>query len=481
MPATSTPAPLLYEGVADRIQALVARGALRPGARLPSVRAMSAREGVSVATVVHAYTLLESRGVIEARPQSGHYVRRPALAESPEPRAPRATRTASRVTIDEQVASIYRTLADPSIVPLGIAIPSPDLLPYQRLAALLGRVAREGGGRAADYERPEGNLSLRRQIARRAADAGVAVRPEDVIVTVGAMEALHLSLRATTKPGDTVAVEAPTYYGIWRMLASLGLRAVEIPVHPSTGLDLAALEAALGAHPIRACLVTPNFNNPTGARMSDDAKAELVRLLARRDVPLVEDDIYGELAFDGTRHKPAKAWDTRGQVLLCASFSKTLAPGYRIGWVMPGAYHDRVEALKFAQSIATPTVTQLAVAAFLEDGGYARHLRRLRTALADQVRAATECITETFPPGTRVSRPNGGLVLWIELPPRVSGLALHEAALARRISVAPGPLFSSTSSRFGGFLRVSCGAPIVGETARAIRTLGALATELSRS
>lgn len=468
----------LYETVADRVASLVERGALRAGQRVPSVRETSAQQHVSIATVVHAYALLESRGILEARPQSGHYVRAKASAAA-EPRACRPAMTPKKVTNEELALRVCRALSDPSFVPLGAALPAPALLPHARLAVLSGRIAREAGARLSGYERPDGSPALRRQIARRSIDAGCALRAGDVITTVGAMEALHLCLRATTKPGDTVALEAPTYFGLVQLIASLGLTILEIPVHPRGGMDLDVLEAATGTQRIAACLATPNFNNPAGALMTDDAKKRLVTLLGRRQIPLIEDDIYGDLGFSPGRPRPAKAWDDKGLVLLCSSFSKTLAPSLRVGWTAPGVYRDRVEALKFAQTVASPTLPQLTIASFLETGAYDRHLRALRRRLADQVSAFGAAIAESFPKGTRISRPEGGFVLWIELPPGTSGLELHLRAYDRKISVAPGAIFSSSPSRFASFVRISCGSPFTPEIARAVRTVGALATDLA--
>jgi DNA-binding transcriptional MocR family regulator len=250
-----------------------------------------------------------------------------------------------------------------------------------------------------------------------------------------------------------------------------------VPAHAGTGIDLPQLDAALRRHRVKAVLLVTNFSNPLGALMPDEAKRELVRMLGRRDVPLIEDDIYGDLHHDGVRPRPARAFDRNGLVMLCGSFSKTLAPGYRVGYVAPGRWRDAVERLKFAQSVATPTLTQMAVADFLENGGYERHLRRLRRALAGQVARVSEAIAEHFPAGTRISRPRGGFLLWVEMPHGKSALELHDRALARGVSVAPGPIFSA-KQRFGSCLRVSCGFPWSDAVGRGIRTLGEIAHAL---
>jgi len=468
---------LLYEELAEHLTSLVEKGTLRPGDRLPSVRKLSQQRRVSVSTVLQAYLLLENRGVVETRPQSGHYVRPPLRPALPEPRAPRLVASASRVSVSELVAKVYGASRNPLIVPLGAAYPSPDLLPTEKLNRTMSAIARTAGGIGVAYDPPPGCLALRRQVARRAAAIGCAIAADDIVTTVGAMEALHLCLRAVAKAGDTIVVESPAYYGLLQLIESLEMRALEVPTGRA-GLDLEALDDALRRNRVRAVLAVPNYSNPLGGLMSDGAKKELVAMLARREIPLIEDDIYGDLFFGDVRPRPAKAFDRDGMVMLCSSFSKTIAPGYRVGWVAPGRWRDRVEQLKFAQTIATGTLPQLAIAEFLDAGGYDHHVRRLRRAFAAQVARMTEAIGEHFPPGTRVSRPLGGFVLWLELPGGASALDLHDRALAHGISVAPGPIFSA-KQRFGSCVRVNCGYPWSETVDRSVRTLGKIAREIA--
>ncbi len=475
--ASSSPQEHLYEVLAQDLTSLVARGTLRPGDRMPSVRALSDQRGVSVSTVLQAYLLLESRGVVETRPQSGHYVRASRASLAPEPRAPRGSQQAARPTVSDLVARVYGASRDPSMVLLGAGFMSPSLLPTERLNRGLAAVARTAGGAGIAYDTPPGLPALRRQIARRAADTGVAISADEVVTTFGTMEALHLCLRAVAKSGDTIVVESPAYYGVLQLIESLGMRALEIPANPGTGIDLALLDAALRQHRVKACLLVPNFSNPLGALLPDDAKRELVQMLVRRGVPLIEDDIYGDLHFEGARPRPARAFDTSGLVMLCTSFSKTLAPGYRVGYVVPGRYREVVERLKFAQTVGTATLPQMAIADFLENGGYERHLRRLRRNLVDQVARVSEAIAHEFPTGTRISRPRGGFFLWVEMPPGKSALELFTRALEHKISVAPGPIFSA-KARFGTCVRISCGFPWSVTIEKAIGTLGAIARDL---
>ena len=467
----------LYEELAEDLTGLIAKGTLRAGDRLPSVRVLSDQRGVSISTVLQAYLLLESRGFVETRPQSGHYVRSTRLALVPEPRPPRLSSTATKVTVSDLIARVYGASRDPNVVLLGGGYMSPALLPTERLNRGLAAVARAAGGAGIAYDPPPGLPALRRQVARRAAECGVALRADELVTTVGTMEALHLCLRAVARAGDTIVVESPAYYGVLQLIESLEMRALEVPSNAGTGIDLGLLDAALRQQRVKACLVVTNFSNPSGALMPDDAKRELVKMLARRDIPLIEDDIYGDLHFDGARPRPARAFDRHGLVMLCGSFSKTLAPGYRVGYVAPGRYRDAVERLKFAQTVATPTLAQMAIADFLENGGYERHLRRLRRALSEQVARVSEAIAEHFPAGTRISRPRGGFLLWVEMPPGKSALELHDRALAKGVSVAPGPIFSA-KQRFTSCIRVSCGYPWSETIERGVRTLGQIASDL---
>ena len=465
---------LLYERLAADVAGLIERGALRPGDRLPSVRRTSRDRRVSIATVIAAYMKLENQGFIEVRPKSGHFVRKSDAPRSP--RTPKLRVSPARVSVSDGVTNLLASMRDPLVVPLGSACVAPELLPIRALNRTLAAIARETGTAGASYDAPPGLATLRRQLARRSLSWGLSLDEGEFVTTIGAMEALHLALRAVAKAGDTVAVETPTYFGLLQLVEEMGLRAVEIPAHPRTGMDLEALEEVLKRAPVAAILATPNFCNPLGALMPDASKEKLVGLCTLYDVPLIEDDIYGDLAFDGSRPRPAKAFDRDGRVLLCGSVSKTLAAGYRIGWIAAGRYQSTIERLKFSHSVATPTLLQMAVAEYLERGGYDRHLRVLRSRFATQVQRFREEIAATFPAGTRVSEPQGGFVLWVELPGDVSALELQARALERGVAIAPGSIFSARQ-RFENHIRISCGFPWSQRIADAIATVGGLAEE----
>jgi DNA-binding transcriptional MocR family regulator len=464
----------LYERVCGKLEEAMRVGALRPGDRLPSVRLLSERERVSVSTVLQAYLKLESRGLIEARPQSGHYVcwHRPL---PPEPPPTRPAPGATPVTVSALVAKVVDSARDPDLVPLGCSQTDPDLFPWRRLGRIAAGIAREGGG--FTYELPPGARSLRRQLARRSLDWGCTLSPDDFIVTSGAMEAVQLSLLAVARQGDAIAIESPAYFGSLQLIEALGLKAVEIPSCSRNGMDLDALERALKSRRIAAVLAVTNFSNPLGCVIPDSNKERLVEMLGAREVPLIEDDLYGDLYFGDSRPRAAKSFDRRGLVLYCSSFSKTLAPGWRVGWVVPGRYRERIALLKFAQTVATASLQQLAFAEFLAGGHYERHLRSLRKSVAATMRSLGDAVAGHFPAGTCATRPDGGGVVWVELPGGISALELHDRALAAGIAIAPGPIFSARQD-YEHCIRISCGLVWSPRVEAAIGTLGRIAAEL---
>jgi len=471
-------APPLYRRVADRVAGLISGGTLEPGQRIPSVRALSRQLSVSVTTVLEAYRLLEDRGLVEARPQSGYYVR-PRATPGPEPSCTASAEGPATPEVCDLVLEVLRQVGRPGLVPLGSAAPSPAFLPVERINRTLARVVRMRPDASHAYDSVSGNRELRLQIARRMLEAGCSAAPEDVITTCGAQQALSLSLRAVARPGDTVAVESPTYHGLLQAIEWQNLRAIEIATDPRHGIDLDELAGALQRQPVAAVVVAASYGNPLGHNMPLERRQRLVEMLAAARVPLIEDDVYGELPHEGPRLPACKSFDRDGGVLLCSSFSKTLAPGYRVGWTVPGRYHDAVERAKFAAGIANPTPTQLALAQFVADGGLDRHLRRLRRTYRD-LRIRMSCaIQQWFPEGTRITRPGGGHVLWVELDPRVDSVALYRRAIAAGISILPGPLFSP-SGRYGNFIRLNFAVPWSDEIERALRTLGGFAAEAAQ-
>ena len=466
-----------YEALAQEIAESIALGQLRPGERVPSVREASRTRGVSPSTVFEAYYLLEARGLLEARPRSGYFVSH-AAAWQQEPESSRPVAKERAVEVSELVFQVLGHARNRALVPMGSAFPSPLLFPLPKLALATGKALRRLDPWRTVEDLSPGSATLRRQIGLRYLGMGCGVDAEELVITNGAMEALNLCLESVTQPGDLVAVESPTFYAALQALERHSLRAVEIATHPRTGIDVAALAAVMERHPVKACWLMPNFQNPLGSLMPDDAKQALVELLARREVPLIEDDVYGELYFGARKPRPAKAWDRAGLVMHCSSFSKTLAPGYRVGWVAAGRYAGEVAQRKLMSSIAAPLPSQEGLSEYLEHGGYDRHLRQLRATLAQHRQTTLRDIAKHFPPGTRATRPEGGYFIWVELPPKIDALELHRLALSQGISLAAGHLFSA-DHRFKHHVRINFGHPDHKDFHAALRTVGTIARALA--
>ncbi|HWW80684.1 MAG TPA: PLP-dependent aminotransferase family protein, partial [Steroidobacteraceae bacterium] len=422
----------LYQRLADDISALIRDGTLKMGERIPSVREISRERGLSTATVVRAYELLEGQGFIETRPRSGFYASGQWRAQTmPAARASKPTTArmpvsrSTRVDISELVFQVLESVRDRRLVPFGSAFPSPLLFPMSRLARCLSVGARRMDQWGTLDDLPPGSIELRRQIARRYLRSGVRVSPDEIVITSGALEALNLSLQVLTRPGDIVAVESPAFYGCLQAIEAQRLRAVEIPSHPRYGVDVAAFARTLARHPVRACWLMTNFQNPLGALVPEETKRELVALLEKHDIPVIEDDVYAELFFGRQRPKPLKAFDSKGLVLNCNSFSKSLAPGYRVGWVAAGRFAAALQRRKLMSSLSTSAPAQDAIALYLREGGYERHLSTLRRALAAQQAAAIESLSRHLPADIRISHPEGGYFLWLELPDGRDAIEIH--------------------------------------------------------
>jgi DNA-binding transcriptional MocR family regulator len=464
----------LADSLANQIEANV----FSPGDKLPSVRRLCADYRLSPETVLHTLRILENRGLVEPRPRSGFYVKHRYVLSEPVSRPPRIE--ASAVEVSKLRFQSFMFGNREGVVPLGIAVPAQELLPGARLAQMTSALARSAPNELVRYTDPAGHLKLRKQLARRAHDWGCFLNQEEFVVTYGAGEALSLSLRATCASGSAVLVESPTYYGLLELIENLGLRVVEIPTDPRDGVSLEHIQKAILTVPrIGACLIVTNYSNPLGCSLAEERKKELVALLAKHRIALIEDDIYGDLARPGDKRPiTAKAFDTKGLVLLCSSISKTLAPGMRVGWVSPGKFRDAVLQLKTNQTFACPAITQMAIAEFLENGSYDAHLRKIRAVYWELLCRFSAAVACYFPAGTRISRPQGSFVLWVETDADTTTLAAR-ALNEHRISITPGCIFSAKGNNYRNCLRMSCAHPWSPKIDRAIRTLGLLTSELN--
>jgi DNA-binding transcriptional MocR family regulator len=466
---------LAYHQLADLLDSQIAANTYQPGDRLPSVRELAIRHSHSVETVLRAFRLLEDRGLVEPRPRSGFFVREKNLRSLPAPSAQSTVFQATNVDLSalRHQTILFGTATD--LVPLSLTLPSPEILPTRQLAQTITSVTRRFPAEVISQGDPAGAIKLRQQLARRASESGCFLTPDDFVVTIGASEAINLALRACCRPGDIVLVESPSYFGTLEIIESLNLRVVELGTDPEHGIATQDVEKALRRFPrIRACLFVTNHSNPLGCTLNPETKEHLVQLLDDHDITLIEDDVFGDL-HPPNQKRPvvAKAFDPDGSVILVNSFSKILAPGFRLGWMAPGKYRNRILQLKSSGSLATPSLTQLVVAEFLKNGSLDRHLHRMRAFLSEQLYRFAGAVIESFPPETRISHPTGGFVLWIEVPCDTLELAKH-ALNRHRIAIAPGKIFSARGDRYSNCFRLSCGYRFSPIFAEAITTLGKL-------
>lgn len=463
----------LYQQLVNEWITLIQTNVIRPGERLPSVRKACAMHKVSPSTVLQAYRNLEDRGFIEARPQSGFYVKSSACL--PLPRMRRQSSVSPNLEIVDTIEAVMEAQAQSDTIDLSLASPrGSDFYPTSRFKQILNHLVRQHPELTTDYPFPPGSERLRRQIAQRAVSWGCVLSAEDLLITNGCSEALQLALRAVSKPGDTIGLESPTYFALLPLLKSLGLSAIEIPTHPQTGLALDVVEMLLAEKRLAAIVAMPTVHNPLGCSMPLEAKQRLADLVNSYRVPLIEDAPHADLYYGQATPDAVKAYDRDGWVLLCASYSKTLAPGFRIGWIAPGRYRHEVARLKFASSLAQPRLLEETLAVYLESGGYDHHLRVLRRHFMGQMERLRGVIASHYPEGTRATSPSGGCLLWVELPSNVDTLELFRRALAERITVVPGAMYSPRG-RYRNCLRLSCCYPWSDAYQRALVRVAVLA------
>lgn len=462
----------LYNEIAGGIAGQIKNGILKTGDRLPSVRALCQQHGISMNTAKRVFLELESQSLVDSKPQSGYFVSRLPYLKTPLPTVSRPSTVAHENEPEELISKVYANMGRDDLTLFSIGVPSGDLLPIAKLKKeiVLATRALKGGG--AEYELVQGNLKLRRMIAFRSLAWGGNLQENDLITTSGGMNALAFCIMALGKPGDTVAMESPCFPGTLQLARSLGLKVLELPTHPSTGIEIDALKKVIDK--INICLLVPNFNTPMGSFMPDENKKEVVALLSKHNIPLIEDDIYGDLYFGAQRPKCCKSYDTEGNILYCSSASKTIAPGYRVGWVAPGKYKEQVLKLKLVHSISSASVNQEAVANFLKTGRYENHLRQLRRTLQENYQRYAQAISEHFPEGTKTSQPQGGVALWVEFDKRIDTAKLYEMAIKHQISIAPGRMFT-LQNQFENCMRLCIGLTWSDKLAFKLKELGTLA------
>jgi len=462
-----------YHQIAEALRASLINGVYQAGERLPSLRQICREYRVSLGTAVEAYGQLQDEGWVASRNRAGFFALPPPGTRLPPPRMPRLSSTPTAVSISQITLKVVGNLRKPGMVNLGAGMPGTAMLSVKNLARSLSGAARRHGELLGYYVDIMGELPLRRQIARMMTLAGVASSPEEILITNGCQEALHLALQCVAEPGDTIAVESPTFFGLLQAAEALHLKVVEMPIAYPGGVPPRAVREVAERYPIKACLFTPSFNNPMGVVMPDADKREIVAFLAEKRIALIEDDIIGFLSFDAPRPRAARSFDTTGNTLLCSSFSKTLAPGMRVGWLHTGRWTEAARNRKFLANITTAPVPQLAIASFLKREAFQREMRVLSARLSRQMRHMTRDIQTYFPRGTRITDPQGGLYLWLELPDGLDSQVLYHRSLEQGISLLPGRLFS-TGGHFRSHIRLTFATESTEVTREAIKKIAAL-------
>lgn len=471
----------LYEKFANELIELIRNGTLKGSEKLPSIRQASQRYGISQATVIEAYYLLETQGIIYAKERSGFYIKPAFKQKFKKPTQSNESTHETAVEVSDFIFAILTNLKDPDTIQLGSAFPNPKLFPIADLTKSMHKSLADlidcPNELITDLTR--GNTELIRQIALRYALSGTPIDQEEIVITNGAMEALSLSLQVLTKPGDLVAIESPAFYAVLQILERLQLKAVEIPVNAEHGLDLTALKTSLENFDIKALVLMTNFHNPLGVTLSAKQQNKLIKLIEQYQLPTVIDDVYLELYYSKNPPNSLKALDLSGLVIHCSSFSKCLAPGFRIGWAAGGLFTDQIKRIKLMSTISPSMPSQLALSHYLQHKNYDRHLQKLRYILSLSQQKMLSAIANYFPKNIAVTKPEGGYFLWIELDPSIDALALYNKALAHKISIAPGPIFSA-SHQFNHCIRLNYGAEWDNELENAMKTLGKIIHDMSK-
>lgn len=461
----------LYLQLADGLGKQILDGVLKAGDKLPSVRILCREKGLSMSTVTQAYYELESRSLIETRPRSGYFVCVPPKKRLAIPKTSNPVAENQLAEPADLISKVYRDSENPETTLFSLGMPHPDLLPVAKMNKGLIQAMRTLPASGTNYELTQGSENLRREIAKWSFSWGADFTEKDLVTTSGCMNAIFHSLMATTSPGDTVAIESPAYFGILQLVKSLGLQVLELPTNSVTGIELDALKKALASNKVKVCLFVSNFNNPCGSSMPDENKREAVKLLEHYHIPLIEDDIHGDLYFNNNRPTTCKTYDESGLVLYCNSVSKTLAPGYRVGWLAPGIFKDKIIKMKRYYTVSSAPLMSEVAADFLKNGRYENHLRKLRQTLYHNSMKYIGAIADYFPEGTRVSQPQGGYFLWLELAKHIDTEELYNQAIKQQISIAPGRMFTF-QRQFDHCMRLSYALPWSSQLENKLKQLG---------
>ncbi len=460
-----------YEEIAGYISQAIVDGVIPCGSKLPSLRRMSIRFDCSVSVVMQAYEELEKQGKTYAVEKSGFFASLPLRNPLPAFQKDSYTLKSEKARPLSIIGKIVEASNDKTIVPLGAGIPCESLLPLAALKQSIGRVLREDASLLQRYSNEAGDLRLRNEICKILLIRGIRVSPGEILITNGCTEALSLAIQAATSPGDAIAIESPVFMGAIQIMKELNRRIVSLPTSAQNGMDLDSLETTLRNGEVKAVMMTAAFQNPLGFVMPPEKRKRAVELADRYGITIIEDDLYSESSHNHSVERSLKSFDGKGKVIYCSSFSKTVSPGLRIGWMIGGDYHQKCRNLKTTQNLGGSPLLQAALADFLVTGRYDYHVKTLQKAFCRQAAEMKMLLSSAFPSDTAISSPGGGLFYWVELPGRIDTLKLFNQALKEKISLAPGQAFCS-GEHFRNCLRVSFASPVTDEIRSGIRRLG---------
>ncbi len=440
----------LYTQIVVEVRRMIVGGALKVGDRLPANRELAKTLGVNRNTVTTAYAELAADGLITSRVGSGTYISRvPAPASRIREQAPPSPMSweslLSVQSRDNWLQEMSSFDGRRDVIPLALALPSADLFPLDDFRRCVDRVLRRQGRVLLQLGTTSGYAPLQEYIASQLALSGVKVSPDEVLITNGCQQSLDLIRQILVEPGEEVALENPTYPGALSVFCGASSKYFSVPVGDN-GIDLNVLEDVLSQRRAKLIYVVPSFQNPTGVTMNPESRRRLIGIAERYRVPIVEDDIYRELRYDGPDVPPLKALDEHGLVIYISSFSKVGFPGLRVGWIAaPRIVIDHLNRAKQRSDLHASLLAQAAIHEFAKRGLLAKHIKRVKRAYAQRRDAMLESLEKHFPDEARWNRPEGGMSVWVRLPDSLNSNQLLLQAVEDGVTFISGDHFYASS------------------------------------
>lgn len=439
-----------YEIFTRDIEMNINNGIYKPGYRLPSVRQIKEQYALSISTVQSGFEHLMIRGLVESIPKSGYYVAYSAEVPKVNNFIQPFVRDATFAHHLHLTSSIRN---EEKLTEFNATAPGDLMMPQKLILRTMQQVIREKGASLLRYYPSHGSAELRDNIIGRAATFQNIIRPEELLVTDGALQGLYIALASICEPGDVIAVESPCVFSALEVIRVLRLKVIEIPVDLQTGFDISFFKRACENVKIKAAIITANFHNPTGLLLSDEQKRALVSIAHQYNVALLENDIYGDLNFQGNRPSTFKTFDDSGLVLTYSSVAKTLSPGIRLGWLAAGKFSHRAEQIRFALGRSVSPLNQEIINRLIKGGSYDRHLRRFKMQLAKNAQFIKHTIAAYFPKETYITTPAGGYSIWVKMPDGTDMSNFYDQCKQMGIRFTPGFTFSFSDS-YNNYFRV---------------------------